>query len=285
MRSFFRKKAVKAVALVLLSLTLVYAVFQSGTFIMGAVKKPWTPDYEYENIYELLKKDELSDEDYATIYRQTGLSEIGVRRLIEQGRAQHILTVQEDFFDKSEPRYDIFSAVVGAFERESGHYSYTALEDGDIVCCLSTYLSFFHIGHCGIVVDGTFQILAESEGYGSVMETVSAANFFTASSFVILRVKTDAATRAQVVDYVMNEMLGAKYDFFVGIFEPKALDPLRRTHCSHAVWYAYNKFGIDLDSNGGKIVSPLQIARSPYVEIVQIRGVDPQLLEKQMSLP
>ena len=276
-----KRRLCRAVAAVIAAVIFIYVVFQSGTYIMGAVKKPWKPTYEQENLSELLEKDELTDEDYAALYRQTGLTKIGVDRILTRETRDYIHLIQQDYFDKTEPQYDIFGTFIGSFEREMGHYSYVPLEDGDVVCCLSTYLSFFHIGHCGIVVSGEFNLLAESEGYSSVMETVHATEFFNAASFVVLRVKTDEKTKAQVTNYVMEQMLGTRYDFLTGIFEPKATEPLRATHCSHAVWYAYNRFGIDLDSDGGKIVSPRQLALSPFVEVVQIRGIDPALFDRR----
>ena len=52
-------------------------------------------------------------------------------------------------------------------------------------------------------------------------------------------------------------------------------DSFTRTQCAHLVWYAYRHFGVDLDSNGGLVVTPPEMANSPYVEVVQIYGFDP----------
>ena len=46
------------------------------------------------------------------------------------------------------------------------------------------------------------------------------------------------------------------------------------------MWYAYNAFGVDLDSNGGLVVTPRNIANSPLVEVVQVFGIDPVKLWK-----
>ena len=40
------------------------------------------------------------------------------------------------------------------------------------------------------------------------------------------------------------------------------------------VWYAYKKFGIDLDSTGGAVVKPRDIANSNQGEVVQAFGFD-----------
>ena len=39
-------------------------------------------------------------------------------------------------------------------------------------------------------------------------------------------------------------------------------------YCSELVWQAYKALGTDLDSNGGFVVSPDDIARSPYLTVV-----------------
>lgn len=48
--------------------------------------------------------------------------------------------------------------------------------------------------------------------------------------------------------------------------------------CSHVLWYAFKQFGINLDSNGGLLVMPRDIARSPHLELVQNFGFDPEKL-------
>ena len=44
------------------------------------------------------------------------------------------------------------------------------------------------------------------------------------------------------------------------------------------MWQAYFNFGYDLDSNGGAIVVPKDIATSPLLEVVQVYGFDPDRL-------
>jgi len=65
-----------------------------------------------------------------------------------------------------------------------------------------------------------------------------------------------------------------------GILSKKNQKNPNRTHCAHLVWRAFKQFGIDLDSNGGKIVKPQDIANSPHLEVVQIYGFHPEKLWK-----
>ncbi len=51
------------------------------------------------------------------------------------------------------------------------------------------------------------------------------------------------------------------------------------------MWYAYHKFGIDIDSNGGKIVTPYQILNSENLSVVQVFGMDPEDIPLKTELP
>lgn len=48
------------------------------------------------------------------------------------------------------------------------------------------------------------------------------------------------------------------------------------THCAHLVWLAYSKFGYNLDSDGGYIVTPRDLYESDLLELVQIYGISPE---------
>lgn len=274
LRNFFKKKAVKITAIVLASVLLVLLILELGSIIMATLAHPWSPNYEREDISKLLDG-ELDDADYDTLYRQTGLTRIGIDDLLAAGRRTKILKIQDSFFAKDDYESELFGAFVCAYDRKGGvPYEYPILRDGDVICCFSTYLSFIEIGHCGIVIDGERGIIAESAGYSTELKLVSAEGFFTCTSFIVLRPDCDEEIRSAAVEYVKENMLGAKYDILAGIFEKKDREPLRATHCSHAVWYAYNKVGVEIDSNGGKIVTPKDISLSENLKIVAVRGVD-----------
>ena len=56
----------------------------------------------------------------------------------------------------------------------------------------------------------------------------------------------------------------------------KAPADLKKTQCSHLVWYPYAQFGYDIDSDGSWLVTPKDITNSEYLEVVQVYGVDPE---------
>lgn len=268
------KKAVKISAIILLSVLAVLIILELGSVAVSIFAVPWSPDYEREDILNLLD-DDISAQEYDKLYRQTGLTRIGIDDLIADGRRARILQIQDSFFKTDDYASDLFSFFVCAYDSADGTpYAYPKLRDGDIVCCFSTYFSFIEMGHCGIVIDGERGILAESAGYSTKLELVNAEKFFTCTSYVVLRPKCDEQTRAAAARYVEENMLGATYDILAGVFEKKDREPLRATQCAHAIWYAYYKVGVDIDSNGGKIVTPYDIYLSDELDIVAVRGVD-----------
>jgi uncharacterized protein YycO len=68
------------------------------------------------------------------------------------------------------------------------------------------------------------------------------------------------------------------YDLVTGIFNSKFKEPgeIDGTQCAHLVWEAFKLYGYDLDSDGGGLVTPNDIANSPLLEVVQVYGVNPR---------
>lgn len=54
-----------------------------------------------------------------------------------------------------------------------------------------------------------------------------------------------------------------------------AADTVKGTQCAHMIWCCYRALGYDLDSDGGRLVTPRDLLESPLLEVVQIYGMDP----------
>ena len=136
------------------------------------------------------------------------------------------------------------------------------------------------MGHSALVVDPVEAKVINATGYNnkSCYEDVSAVTIDPA--FIILRPKADADVKAAVVEYANNELFDLYYTISIGVLSPKFAEKPVATNCSHLIWQAYKKFGFDLDSNGGKVVLPMDFAASEHLEIVQIRGIDPATLNR-----
>ena len=274
MRVFFRRKAVKICSITLCAIVTVLLFLEVGSLVIRANPREWTPDYERVDVSYLFDGRELSDDDYALIYRQTGLTRIGVDDLVASGKISQILKIQNDFFATDVPEVANFGLFINSFDRARGHYAYPELRDGDVVCSYSTYLSWFEIGHCAIILDAESGLVAEITGYGSRVSVVPTSKLFTNTTHVVLRPKCDEDVISGAVQYVKDNMIGMDYDIFIGILSAKGKKNLKRTQCSHMVWYAYNMMGVDLDSNGGGVVTPRDICMSEYLEVVAVRGID-----------
>ena len=271
-RSNKRKKRLIAVLLaVTLFLCLVFGVLELGVWYTKTQWEHWYPSYAKENIEPLLEKSELTGEDYRTIYEQTGLTKRGVDDLLAEGKGDRILQIQEGFFVRPIMTADHFSAFT-YIEETDFYMPMTALKTGDILVSASTRVSWFRYGHAALVVDGESELILEAICPGTKSRYGGANSFSYFVNFLVLRPKFDEQTKAEIARYARQNMVGLPYGLTTGIFSKKEQETLTRTQCAHLVWYAYKKFGIDLDSNGGLIVKPQDMALSPHVEVVQSYG-------------
>ncbi len=271
---FLKKRWVKVVASVTVVILLVPVMLRGGIEITAATWEPWEPDYEAVDILPILMKDELTDEDYEILYEQTGLTKIGIDDLLAEGNISKILDIQESFFAEPDYYCKIFHFCVGMFQKTSGNYPTAILKDGDVIVSPATFISFVKLSHAAIVVDADSGRIAEAYGYGTPLGTIHKSLFFTYPAFVILRPKAGAEVGEAAAEYVKENMLGTPYDILTGIISEKAPETIKTTHCSHLPWYAYYKVGVDIDSNGGSIVTPNDILYSDEFEVVQVFGMD-----------
>ena len=272
--SFFKNKAIKILCIVFAVIILLV----STLFIGARVRrnwKPWSPNYDKVNIVDIINKPTLTNDDYNLLYRQTGLTKLGIDGLLEKGEKSTILKIQDYFFESQDIYYKDFAPLMGYMRRHKDSYvPHAALENGDILFSPSTFLSFIEMGHSAMVINEDSETLIQASGYDTPSNTVTANNIFVRPAFIVLRVNADYTTRNAVSTYAKQELMKLDYDILAGIFEPKAPENIKKTHCSHIVWYAYNHFGIDVDGTGGKIVTPLDLTLSENVSVVQIYGID-----------
>lgn len=222
----------------------------------------------------------LNDEDYEMIFSQTGLGRPAVDRLIRDCN-EDLIEDYRDYYTKDKDfdceRAGIFAhheVITDSDGNTISNPPFADIEDGDIILTLSIHSLGWRHGHAAIVTDAgksqTVQavMMGEKSGFGSLSEW----NSFPLVA--VLRAKNaDSETRSAIADYAAENLIGIEYSLFSDIFGKGDGDELPdSTHCSHLVWYAYNKFGIDIDSNGGNTVTPYEILHSEELEIVQIYG-------------
>ncbi|MBQ8684864.1 MAG: hypothetical protein IJ514_01680 [Clostridia bacterium] len=252
----------------------VLGILQLGVYCSARSWEHWSPDYEKVDIRPVLSKETLTDEDYQTLYRQTGLTKLGIDGFLEKNDISTVIELQEFFFSKHTVTADKFAAFTYLEEIEE-YAPMAVLEDGDIIVSATTRVSWFRYGHAALVVDGESKRIVESLAPGYESEINSAKTFADLANFLVLRPKADKETRTQVAAYAKENLVGLPYQMTTGILSKKYNpDELKRSQCAHLVWYAYKKFGIDLDSTGGLVVKPRDVANSEHVEVVQAFGFD-----------
>jgi len=218
--------------------------------------------------------------DYETIFLQTGLGKATVQKLLEAGDFQTILNAQDAFFHPPEAAC---TPLLGWFTREDRLASDAGvppvdLQPGDILLTLSTHTAGWRHGHAALVIDE--DVTLESIVLGTNSALVNAGHWVSYSNYAVLRVKNvTPELQQQVVQYSKKHLLDVPYRLTSGWIGPKAPqpgDPQFGLHCSYLVWYAWNQFGYDLDSDGGRLVSAHDLLRSDLLEVVQIFGMDPR---------
>ncbi len=272
--AFWKKRWVKVLAVIAAAILMIPVVLRAGIELVGIIWEPWSPDYEAIDILPILEKESLTDRDYDILFEQTGLTRVGIDELLAEGRTWEILEIQKSFFAEPDYYCDIFHFCVGMFVKTEGNYPRAIIRDGDVIVSPATFISFVQLSHAAIVVDAERGRIAEAYGYGTPLSTIHESIFFTYPAFVILRPKAGAEVGKAAADYVNENMLGTPYDILTGIISEKAPDTIKTTHCSHLPWYAYYKAGVDIDSDGGMIVTPNDILYSDEFEIVQVFGMD-----------
>ena len=231
----------------------------------------FVPDYDRVVLRE--------DADYKTIFLQTGLGRPAAEKLLAAGDFETILHAQDAFFAPPEAQC---TPLLGWFTREDRLEApgtpLVDLQPGDILVTLSTHSAGWRHGHAGLAIqDG---ITLESIVLGTNSTLIHSAHWNTYSNYAVLRLKNiTPELQQQVVDYSMEHLLGIPYRLTSGLFFPKAPAPEEGhfgLHCSYLVWYAWNQFSYDLDSDGGRLVSANDLLNSELLEVVQIYGMDPR---------
>lgn len=283
---------------------------QIGFVVADNTATVYLPDYEMMDLDEILAKEILTEEDYDILYKQTGLTKIGVDRAREKGTAvgqagyRRITAIQQEYFNKDRKIVHNYFSPFICTDHVTDYATPIFLEDGDLLVTSSTHFSGWRIGHAAIVADGENEMIFQATQVGSENGYIDIVNFMNRLDFMVLRIKPEVFSKTQIngeyviddayksalsdiIEYITTDLKDSVYSIFTGVFTSK--DECEKTMCSHLLWYGFKYFdadngkenrGIDIDSNGGPLVMPQDIANSPYVELVQTFGFNPDKLWK-----
>lgn len=283
-----RKKLAKKIVFAIVAACVIGAILITAlgleiAFQISDKIECWRPDYEKADLTEILNKSELDDGDYGLLYAQTGLTKAGVDRALARGEAgkRRVKQIQEDFFAEHTVVNSKFAPYVCTDYIEDS-VTNIYYERGDIIITSSTHISSVRIGHAGLLVNGGASgNVLQANAYGTFSRISSASEFTKRVNFMIFRVKDEVADGEklnEIVDYAEDNLQNIPYEGLAGLLSKK--DEIYKTQCAHLIWYAFKQFGIDLDSNGGLMVTPYDMANSPCLELVQVFGFDPEKLWK-----
>lgn len=288
-KSYKRRIAVLAVLLgfLLLLLAFVSALYVASFTCERSARV--LPSYERTDVSGLFAKEVWTENDIDVLYHQTGLGEPALRALKEQSNgASRLLEYQNAFFYKGELIHDM-AAITTPHDRHANGYAapLAPIENGDLVLSSACHTFGWRNGHASIVVNAKYRSTLESFDPSSASGIGNLGWFLESSNFLVLRLKKEVREElgidpAEVAKAAVENLCGIAYDLTVGVLSPK--DQCKdgrtptKTQCAHIVWQAYKNFGLDIDSNGGAVVVPRDIARCDYFEVVQVNGFDPDRL-------
>ncbi len=256
---------------------------------MTADDGSWTPDYPRTDLESIVGKPALTEGDYHTILMQTGLGRSAADELLGENtdaaaRIRVFEQYQEDFFTPA--RYDCrVSALIVHGESLRGKdgmlrkgFEIPDVRNGDIFITKATYSLGWRHGHAAIVVDAAKGKTLEAILLGTPSALQNVDKWRTYPSFIHLRLKDAGnADVDEIADYAKENLQGIPYGLLTGI-PFKEPDDIKKTQCAHVVWYPYERYGYDLDSDGFWLVTPKDIANSDLLEVVQVYGADPEAI-------
>ena len=268
---FFRSKKV-IIILILVVILLVRHFYNNSDNVLL-----WTPDIKYQDITSIIEKEVLTEEDYITIFNQTGISPNSVDEILKNNDISIIKELNTLYFDRQEIEQKYLCFPFTTMEYNVNESTpIVPLKDGDILVNFSTSTLDWRHGHSALVIDAENDKTIEHTLVGAQSHMGTISSWGKQPKFVVLRYE-DEEVISKVVEFAKENLIGVDYDIFVGIDGKKDKSDEKRkyaSNCSHIVWQAFKSQGIDIDSNGGIFVTPNDIALSNKLKVVQIMGLD-----------
>lgn len=267
-------------------LLIVLVAFKTVDFALSEITDIWAYDdaeeisvTEWAAVYDKLEKgDSLTEKDYDLIFSQTGLGKPSVDFLIEN--PEKIQEYYEYYLadkDYKCVREGVFACHEFITDTEGSAIQnppFVNLQNGDIIITLSIHSLGWRHGHAAIVVDAEKGTTAQAVMIGEKSAFGHIGEWRDFPLVAVLRPKNvNTEIIDEVVTFTKEKLIGIDYSLVSGILSGRDENIIpTTTHCAHYVWYAYKCFGIDIDSNGGRIVTPKEILHSENLEVVQVYG-------------
>lgn len=295
------KKRIKSMLILLAVTSILFLYNWVNDAIAGAHVMPEVEKYALKN---LAGETIDTPEEIHLLSQQTGLCEKVIFEMLCENRGKELLQLQEIYFApitiESIQTTPITVSEWLAEEPVAGCQGMPLVDvqDGDILITKNSRFLGWRNGHAGLVVDAEKGLVLEALMLGSPSKLCSIKRWEKYPSFQVLRLREEVTSEgsssaqqgriinvdeaaqettlaAQIASYASENLINIPYHLLADVLKSPKADELALptgTHCAHLVWYAYMQFGIDLDSDGGWIVTPTDIANSSYLEVVQSYG-------------
>ena len=232
-------------------------------------KAYYYPGYDFEevNLY--------SGED--KIFKYTGLSPRAASDIFESKKLSYLYKLNKLYFEKPYIKKEYILYPTTVQESVKNPIPLAPLCDGDILYTPNTHTLDWRHGHTAIVTDAKKGIILEHMSIGNTTVLSCSKKWGSYPAFAVLRYP-DEKTAKKAADFAKEKLTDVPYSIFAGLIEKDKSknDEISSSHCSHIVWQAYKAVGVDLDSNGGRIVTPKDVAKSDKLKLVQIFGLNPK---------
>lgn len=273
-KRFIRRSILLAAAVFLLFSAAFFQPFVHGFSANGGqrVRQP---------IEKILEKKKLDEKDYQVLLEQTGLGKAAIDDMRKRAdyQIEDILLFQDYFFcdAKVECRSStLFTKQDKVILKDNRQIPMAKLEDGDILISFSSHSLGWQHGHAALVVDGENMLDLEAVMPGSSSTIKSCRYWNTYSDFMILRLKNASEEeRANIASFARENLTDVPYSLLSGFFgKREAADAKEMTaQCAYLIWYAFMRFGYDLDSDEGRLVTVGDLKDSPLLEVVQVFSI------------
>lgn len=224
-------------------------------------------------IVRLIVGDDLTDLEYQTIAKQTGLSKSSVLTLKQKHKLYMLSDYQRDYLYNRNYKRHYYAFLTCEELLNDVHLPFVDLRTGDILITSSSITSFFRHGHAGIVIDGSTgeTVEAYSPLEKSCISTVD--TWLSYNTIMLLRVKEGYEEIAKTAaEYARNNLVNVRYSLFSSTKD--SVTNVKRTHCAQLVYLAYKYAGIQIDQNKNSVVTAKEISQSEYFEIIEVKGFD-----------
>jgi uncharacterized protein YycO len=302
------KIMLKKVVILLLSIIIVAVVTIAILENLTESSGHFYPNYEKSDLNNILEASiimnndnskiiSLSKDAYENVFKQTGLGAPAIDQILSDTKGDkkdflnELISYQNDFFTQEVYACTQVGIITSEEKMVDGQgdrrkaFKIPSIKVGDIFITKATHSIGYRHGHGAIVVDVEGKKTLESIllGYNSTYQSIDKWRGYP--SFIQLRLKpgeylsenmTNEELGKIIAEFAKEYTYDIPYGLLTGIpVKSPTPEKIRKTQCSHLVWYAYNNFGINLDSDGSWLVTPKDIANSKEVEIVQVFGVNP----------